>query len=452
MAGRQRNTRQAKSVEPVGDSGTRQLRRSARHAEVSVEPETRPQPEIPQRGTRRRRRRSLESVSTNDFSESSASHASPEPENIGMFSYFNTALFYASYLTLATNFCSGLTQVAESIETDAAPNTDSVGESLDMDPERIQDLLDYDIPKLMRWCNKMYDVLPLMNSQQPNEHDLSKFRNASKGFNAAQVPFVTVKGYPLFIGFDDLPKHDPEIRAKIQAAICSGNVISLLTCMVDVKLEMHQPQPVLDRLDAAFPALFNPEPTVDSNENKRTLDLAFRIRCRRLVELMSTNDQTKPIILAAQMFCTQNVRDVKGARAALNNGPYSKIGGIDLNTNVDYHGDYRSRIRELSSKLSNDDMGTLDEEYPQEGLFDDLRSWARGIYERQNGPSEPGNIRVAGSTPWRHASIEQEGAGSLFVDNNNEVGEDSHSDSDTDAGGYDRLPQQEARYVQTNLT
>ncbi|KAI1766016.1 hypothetical protein GGR53DRAFT_237191 [Hypoxylon sp. FL1150] len=420
MAGRQRTTRQARSVEPAGDSGTRQPpRRSARRAEASIEIDSRPQPEIAQRGTRRRRRRSLESIATNDFPKSSASHASPGSED------------------------EGIAQVAESIGTDAVPKTDPFGESLDMDPERIQDLLDYDIPKLMRWCNKMYDVLLLMNSQQPDEHDMSKYRNTSKGLNAAQVPFAAAEGYPLFIKSIDLPEDDPEVQAKVQTAICSGNLISLLTCIVDLKLGLHQPEPVLDRIDAAFPILFNPNPTAETDQNHIILDLAFRIRYRRLVELVATGVPMNSVIIrAAQMFCTQNIQGVKGARDALNNGPYSKIGGIDVGTNVNYHDSYRSRIQELLSNLSSDNLEMLDEEHPQETLFDDLKSWALESYERLNRASEPGSVRVASPTPRPHASIEQGEVEAPLVDNSSEVREVSDSDSDTD-GEYDQFPEQD---------
>ncbi|XXH05827.1 GCR1-dependent translation factor 1 [Hypoxylon texense] len=421
MNTRRRLSRRTESVEPAGELSTRQTRNSARRAEASVEPEPRP---IPQRGTRRRRRRSLESVATNDFPKSPASHTSPGPEN------------------------KGLDPVSESIEARAVPDTDSPDEPLDIDLERIKDMLDYDIPKLMRWCNKMYDILPLMDSQQPEAHEWATFKSTRKWFSGARIPFSNDS--PLFIKLIDLSEYDNEIQAKIHAAICSGNLIALLTCVVDVRFGSKKPRIVFEQLDAAFPDLFDPDPKADPNETARILDLGFRIRYRRLVELVAANVSIKPIILAANMFCTQQVHDLRGARAALNNGPYSKLANIDVNTNLDHYEDCRSRIQELTSKLSsNDKVDLLDQEHPQEELLDDLRSWAWEIYRRLNRPADPGNAQVDDSTPERHGGSEAPLVANIEDD---EVIEDSDSGSDTDAGGYDRLLPQGASFINSAAT
>lgn len=346
----------------------------------------------------------------------------------------------------------GLDLVSESIEVGAVFETDPLDEPLDMDPERIKDMLDYDIPKLMRWCNKMYDVLPSMDSQQPDVHDLATFKSTRKSYSGARIPFSN--GSPLFIKLIDLSEYDAEVQAKVQAAICSGNLIALLTSIVEVRLGGEKPRIVFDQLDAAFPDLFNPDsdpdPKADANETARTLDLGFRIRYRRLVELLATNVPFKPTILAANMFCTQGVHDLKAARAALNNGPYSKLANIDVNTNLDHHKNCQSRIRELSSRLlSNVKVELLDQEHPQEELFDDLRLWALEIYERLNRPAEPGNAQVNNPAlePDTNIGHGESEAPLVGNDDNDEVGEDSDSGSDTDAGGYDQLPPQEAKYV-----
>ncbi|KAI1771616.1 hypothetical protein F4818DRAFT_428412 [Hypoxylon cercidicola] len=417
MTGRRHLIRRMESVEPVGDFGTRQTRSSARRAEASVEPDSRPQTEIPQRGTRRRRRRSLESVATNDFPKSSASHTSPGPEN------------------------NGLDAVSESIETGVV-SEDPLDEPLDMDPERIKDMLDYDTPKLMRWCNKMYNILPLMDNQQPDVQDWSTFKSNRRRYNIARIPFSNA--YPLFIKLIDLSEYGAEVQAKIQTAICSGNLISLLISIVDVRFKIIQPQLVFEQLDGAFPALFYPNPKAGANETARILDIGFRIRYRRLVELIAANVATNPTILAANIFCTEDLRDLKDAQAALNNGPYNELAGIDVNTNVDYHENYRSRIQKLISRLSsNDKLEMLDQGHPQKELFDDLRLWALQVYQRLNKPTEPNNARVATPTPGPHASREHGGSEAPLIDND-EVVENSDSGSETDAGGYDRLPTQEA--------
>ncbi|KAI0172376.1 hypothetical protein GGR52DRAFT_544280 [Hypoxylon sp. FL1284] len=427
MNGHRRVTRQAESAEPVSESGTRQTRRSARRAEASVEaesrqlPESKQQPEIPQRGTRRRRRRSLESVATNDFPKSSASRASPGPEN------------------------KGLAPVSESRETDAVSEVGHAEELQDMDPDQVKDLLHYDIPKLMRWCNKMYPILSLNDSRHPEVHSSSSFRTARRGYNAARVPFDNDS--PLFIKPIALPEYDPGVQAKVQAAVCSGNLVALLLSIVDVRFATSEPLPLLEQLDGTFPGLFNSGPATDTNEAERILDLGFRIRCRRLVETAASDVSIKSTIQAANLFCTREVRDVKSARAALNNGPYRKLAGMDINTNLDFHEACRSSIRGLASRLlPAEELGMLDEEYPRETLLDDLRLWALGIYHTLNNATEPSGAQVASPGLQPDAGIADGGSVLPPVDDNDQAREEEESDSgsDTDAGGYDQLPQQGA--------
>ncbi|KAI1417139.1 hypothetical protein F5Y13DRAFT_202700 [Hypoxylon sp. FL1857] len=426
MAGRRRPaTRRTESVEPAGDSGARQTRRSTRRQEASVEHDPRPQAEIPQRGTRRRRRRSVESVASSDFLKNSAEYASPEPEN------------------------SGLAPVPESVgsQNGAVSETGDVHESHEMEVARIQDMIDFDIPKLTRWTDKLYGALSAIDNNQTSAPDRSKLNSYRKSYNQARLPFADISATfikPVSLSQD----YEPEVRAKIQVAICSGNIVSLLAFMVDVKLGEKGLLPVLEQLDDGFPTLFNAHLQTDDTDIERYLDLAFRIRWRCLVESLASNPPVEPLKLAASIFCTRPERDLRTPREALTEGPYRQLAGIDINQDDVFYDNYRARIQELVPKLSSDDRlklhASLDQHCPQERILNDLKSWALGLYRQLNVLVDRGNIRHTNSNPGSHPRRGREESEPLFVDDNARIEEDSDSASDTDTGGYDRLPPQES--------
>lgn len=423
MTGRRRlATRRTATVEPANELPPRQTRSSTKRPEASTAPEFRTEAEIPQRGTQRRRRRSVESVATNDFSKSSSS---PEPEN------------------------RGLSPVSESIEiqTSAISEVDDAREPLELDPDRIKDMLDFDIPKLARCSGRMYEFFSV-GSNQPNTDDWKRVR---KSHNSACLPFVGSNA--LFINPINLPKNsDPEAQAKIHGAICSGNLMSLVANIMDVKFRSKGPQQLLEQLHHSFPTLFSPNCDADMNDREETLNLAIYIRCRHLVELLAANPFSKPVEIAAKIFCNQSVRDSSHAREILSKGPYSKLNGIDANQSVldDYI--YQEIIqRDLVPKLTSDDrleiQSSLDQEWPQERLFDELSDWALEMYQALNKPTNPGSARGPSPTLDSHARSGPEESESLFVHENDEVGEDSDLASDTETEGYDKLPSKESKYV-----
>ncbi|KAI0109454.1 hypothetical protein F4776DRAFT_401797 [Hypoxylon sp. NC0597] len=425
MAGRRRPaTRQTESVEPVGDLSARQTRRSTRRQEASVEPDPRPQAEIPQRGTRRRRRRSVESVATSDFLKNSAGYASPEPEILG------------------------LAPVPESVgsQSGAVSETDDTKESPEMEVARIQDMVDFDIPKLTRWTDKLYGTLSSINYSQPSVDDRSRFISYRKSYNHARLPFADNSTF--FIKPINLSqKYDPEVRTKIQVAICSANIVSLLAFIMDVKLGENQLLPTLEQLDDGFPTLFDPHLQADDNNSARYLDLAFRIRCRRLVEALISDSSVEPFESAARVFCIWPGRDLRAPREALNKGPYKQLGGIDINQNDVFYDIHRARIKELISKLSSDRLQAqtiLSHHCPQDRILNDLKSWALELYQLLNRPMDRCNIRHTNITPSKHTHLGREESEPLFVDDNARIEEDSDSASDIDIGGYDRLLPQDS--------
>ncbi|KAI2619730.1 hypothetical protein GGR54DRAFT_603452 [Hypoxylon sp. NC1633] len=430
MAGRRRPmTRRTESVEPGTDIVTRQTRRNAKRLKASIEPEDRPEPEIPQRGTRRRRRKSLESVATNDFPKSSNGHASPEPENRD------------------TRLESELIESED--EAISGSGADHIYESPEMEAARIRDMLEFDIPKLMRWSATMYNVLSSIGDSRPSAEERSKLNDARKSHNLARLPFADQ--VTLFTEPDNLfGKCDPVHRAMIDDANCIGNLISLLASIVDVRFAKKSSSLLLEQLDAVFPAAFNSAFRKKIAGDEKTLDLAFRIRCRRLVELVVADSSADPFQLATSVFCTQSVRGLGSARDALRRGPYKELAGIDLDQGVAFHDIFQTRIQDLVLKLASktrfEVQSSLDQACPRETLFHDLRLWALKMYQQIHRRVEEGSTRLVSHTPASHAFTRRRDSVSMFVDldDDDDIGEDSDSASDTDTGGYVQLAPKES--------
>ncbi|KAI2770669.1 hypothetical protein F4815DRAFT_489157 [Daldinia loculata] len=437
MSGRRRPaTRQTEAVEPA-EPVARQTRRSARLTEASVEPESRSQIEISRRGTGRRRRRSLESGATHEAPKGSTDHVNPELEN--------EPEDEPEHLDLAP--------ISEPIvsQNDAGSETDDIHESLEVDASRIQDMLDFDIPKFTRWSGNMYDILSSIDNKQPSLEDRSRLSRTRKSYNHARLPFADTSAFLIKpINFSE--DYGPEVRAKIQVAICSGNIISLLASIVDVTVGKKGSLPVLEQLDDSFPASFNLH-SPENDDTERLLDLAFRIRCRHVVELLTAESSVDPYELAASMFYSQFSHAPDGSQVATSQEQYKHLAGININENSRLYESYQARIQEIISILSSDDRSEvesrLDQDCPKEQLFNDLRSWGLDMYKQLNNmPTDQGNVEAAKPTKGEdvHALVRRGESESLFVDDNEETRGDSDSDSesDIDVAGYDKLPTQES--------
>ncbi|KAI1101661.1 hypothetical protein F4804DRAFT_315354 [Jackrogersella minutella] len=426
MAGRRRPaTRRTESVEPAHDIVTRQTRQSTRRPEPLVELEPRPLPEIPARGTRRQRRRSLESVATNDFPKDDIHPSKPDPEDLH----------------------SSLVPESEISHHAILSETEDTYESPEMEAARIQDMLDFDIPKLTRWSGKLYDILSSIDNKQLSVDTWSSLNSCKKSYNHARLLFA--ENGALFIKPISLPEdYDQEVRTKILAAICSGNIVSLLLSIVNILLRKKGALPILEQLDEFFPTLFIAHVHADNDDADKLLDLAFRIRYHLLLESIISNPSVKPLKLATSIFCTEGVRGSSRPRDALHTGPYRQLAAMDINEDGDSYEIYRNLIKELVDTLSSIDIselqGSPDQDCPQEELFSDLRSWALEIYQQINKKTDNNHIQTKNQIPQPQTRAERENSESLFVHNDGRAGEDSDSVSDSEVGGYDQLPVQES--------
>ncbi|KAL7621249.1 hypothetical protein AAE478_008566 [Parahypoxylon ruwenzoriense] len=436
MSGRRRPaSSRAESAGPVIDPVTRQTRSSARRLGASVEPELRTETQIAQRGTRRKqRRKSIESVATADLLKSPADYASPEPENRGILEPHVHAAFEAG----------------------------DAYESPDMEVARIEDMLEFDIPKLLRCSTRIYGILSSISDSSPSTDNLLALNSTRKLYASARLPFAD--NHALFIDSTNLARGcNLGVQAKVRLAAYTGNLISLLIYIWDVKQGKREPLSILEELDDAFPALFAPDLRVNADDTARILDLAFRIRWRRLAALLAVDSTVKPFEMIASVFCDQPVRDAKkdaksasSVRTMLRKGQYKQLAGIEVNEDTVSREIYHTRIEGLISKLSHNDklemQISLDQTHPQEKLLADLKSWALDIFGRLHTLSSQGNVQATSPPPELHRLEGGEESDSLFVGNSNtinphETEEDSDSVSETQPGEYARLPLQNPEYV-----
>ncbi|KAI0008660.1 hypothetical protein F4779DRAFT_426690 [Xylariaceae sp. FL0662B] len=402
MAGRRPATRRTASVEP------RQTRRSTRRIGLSAEPEPRHQAEIPPRGlSRERARKSVESESSADDAGSDRERASQAP-------------------------------VSESIDTENGP------ESPDTKAARLQDLLDFDIPKFSRWVGKMYDILASIDNSRPSADEQSRLNSIGTSYKVARRVFTDDNA--LFIDYNLSKNYDPEVRPTIQSAVCSGNIVSLLASILDMEYANLDALPILEQLDKAFPSLFDPNPQVVPDDTDRTMDLAFLIRWRRLVDSLAADSTAKPYVLAAKIFCDQPGGSVQKARQGFDEGRYRQLAGINIDQDIGFHEKYQARIQhELLSKLSSGNRleirSSLDQAYPQEQLLHGLRSWCFELFQRYTSTSRRIS-KPADQSEQTNVDPGKEATDSLFVDHGDNASDDSDPDSDAGLEEYEQLPSQ----------
>ncbi|OTB12889.1 hypothetical protein K445DRAFT_320721 [Daldinia sp. EC12] len=430
MSGRRRlATRQTEASEPEEpvEPVARQTRRGTRRPDASIESGSQLEVKTSRRGPRQRRHGSPENVVMDEGTKASTGHVNPESENSDMASVPGPVV----------------------LQDDALPEAGDIDETVEMDAARIEDMLDFDIPKLLRRSSKMYDVLSSINANQPSTEDRSRLNVARKTYNQARLPFADVSTFLIEpINFPE--DFDPGARAKIQRTICSGNIISLLSSMVDVMVGKMEPLTILEQLDNSFPASFYP----DCQENDDTgllLDLAFHIRLRHVIELLITKPSADPHELAASVFYIQPSDASNGSQEATSQEQYKPLAGIDINGNSYLYESYQARIEGTLSMLPLYDRfeaeSRLDQECPREKLFSDLRSWGLDMYRLLNTPANQEKASAAKTSQEEEATYElarREESESLFVDDNEEAREDSDSESDMDAAEYDQLPTQES--------
>ncbi|KAI0403055.1 hypothetical protein F4802DRAFT_322498 [Xylaria palmicola] len=405
-------SRHEESNEPQPSPTARQTRSTAKRASPKSKSTHQLESGIPQRGTRRRRRRSLESVATTDFPKSSAEQASPEQP-----------------LTELRE-----SEGAEDVEDANVSHPESQDDSTYEDrAARLQDLLDFDLPKLCRWCERTYEALSALTHPEPTAEELKRLNTAGKFFQSARRRLAEDGAAYIDLSSSDLPyQDDPSAHITMQKVTHSANLISLLLSVAHLKRSTQAILSFLRELDHVFPTLFGSVPSA----RVENYDLAFHIRCRRLLGLLSEKPESEPLILATAIFCEEPAATPEEAARRLREGPFRKLddGQDEGFTSSEAFG---KQMDEIIAKLSLPERVNtaefLDVAFPQDGLLEKLRAWALDMYVRVN---KKAGKSILPPTDQNEGRAESEG---LFVDGNDEAEEGSDSESSTQDEVYQQL-------------
>lgn len=349
------------SSEPQEGPVTRRTRRGSKRAEAPViSPQSdsahHRQSGIPQRGTRRRRGRSAESIAKIDSPKSSAEHASPDDPLVQ-------------------------TPGPIDVEETVTPNTGNQSDSYEDKAARLQDILDFDLPKLHRWCGNTYEALSSLTHPEPTARERKNLNMAKKSFKLACLPFAE-DGAPYIdpTSFDLPYPNNSGAYAAVHKTMRSANLISLLLSLVDLKHTQWAGLSFLQELDNAFATCLD---SVLPLEPRRQ-DLAFRVRCRRLLELLGKEPDTPPLVLAAKTFCIKPAEESEEAEQQLRKGPFRKFGGIEQGGDLTASERFRTQMDEIIAQLSSPERAEtedfLNATFPWNKLLEDLWGWALESY------------------------------------------------------------------------
>ncbi|KAI1749297.1 hypothetical protein F4782DRAFT_514067 [Xylaria castorea] len=417
-------SRREESLEPQEgpvSTITRRTRNSSKRAEVE---DASPQSKstyhlvsgIPQRGTRRQRRRSLESVATNDFPKSSAEHASPEHP---------------------------LTGIAQSLGVEdrmAASNADSQSDSYEDRAARLQDILDFDLPKLCRWCDKTYEALKSLTRPEPTVEERKNLNTAKRSFKLARRPLAEDGAAYIDLSSSDLPyRDDPDAEAVIQKATRLANLVSLLLSLADLKRSNEVILPFLRELDTMFPTFLDLPSTPPESQG-----LAFRLRCCRLAECLSEEPEKEPLVLAAMVFCKGPADTSEEAAQSLRKGPFRTFGGMEQGGDFTSSRSFKTQLNGLIDKLALPERVEteqyLNTTFPRDELLEQLRGWALDMFVYVNKKADNSNIPSGDHDEGDH----NDGAGredpeGLVLSENDESEKGSDSESSSEHEQYHQL-------------
>ncbi|TRX93994.1 hypothetical protein FHL15_005072 [Xylaria flabelliformis] len=422
-------SRREESLEPQGSpvavgAVTRRTRSGPKRAEVEdASPQSKSSKStyhlesgIPQRGTRRRRRRSLESVATNDFPKSSGEHASPEHP---------------------------LTGIVEPVVIEdriAASNVDSQSDSYEDRVARLQDILDFDLPKLCRWCDKTYEALKSLTRPEPTAEERKNLNTARKSFKLARRLLAEDDAAYIDLSSSDLPyRDDQEAETVIQKATRLANLVSLLLSLTDLKRSNGTILPFLRELDTIFPTfLDSPSKPPESQE------LVFRVRCRRLAECLSEEPEREPLVLAAAIFCEGPADTSEEAAKSLRKGPFRTFGGMEQGEDFTSSRSFKAQLNGIVDKLASQERAKteqyLNTTFPRDKLLEQLREWALDMYVHVNKKADDSSLPPGGHDEGAH----NDGAGHedserSFHSGNDESEEGSDSELSSEPEQYHQL-------------
>ncbi|TGJ87867.1 hypothetical protein E0Z10_g944 [Xylaria hypoxylon] len=395
-------------------------RSSFKRAEVSdASPQSKPthqQPKFPQRGIRRRHRRSVESVATDDFPSSSVGYASPERPSMGPPKSLN-------------------------VEDMVASDAESQDDSFEDRAARLQDILDFDLPKLSRWCEKAYEALSSLSHPEPTIGERKKLNRARKSFETARHVLAEDGAAYIDLSSSDLPyREDPDAHAVIQKVALSANSISLLLSLDDLKPPKLPVVPFLQELDYGFLTLLDS----DLSAQLESHALGFHVRCAWLAELLTAEPHIDPLILATLVFCEEAANTSEEATQRLRKGPFRSFSSTEKSRDFTSSKQFKTQMDDIIANLSLPERAEIEqsliEMFPRNEVLERLRAWALDMYESMNKKADkidlPPNDQNKGET---NDGAELEESSGLFVSGNNEPDKGSDSEPSSEHGDYNQL-------------
>ncbi|KAI1432445.1 hypothetical protein GGR50DRAFT_599461 [Xylaria sp. CBS 124048] len=421
-------SRRSESHESPEGLLTRQTRSGSKRMEKA-------RTDIPQRGTRRRRRRSLESIATSDLSNSAAVRTTPD-RHPDMIPEGEDAEEMAAAEAAAAS--------ATAAAAVATANSDSQNDSYEDKSARLQDMLDFDLPKLQRWCEKTHEALSDLTHPDPTAQARRNFNATEKSFKAARRALAEDGAVYIDLSSFDLPYQDhPHSYATVQKAVDSANLISLLLSLVDVRLSKRTFLSFLQELDDAFVAF--PHSNVPSESERN--DVAFFVRCRLLIELLHEKPDIQPPVLASTIFCEQPASTSEEAKQRLSQGPFRKFSGSDMEQDDDFTSSnlFEAQMDQIITMISSpQNPGTeepLNVAFPRNELLEKLWAWALNTYIHVNMTAGESNASPNGQEARETSTdLGRDEPEALDLSGDEQLEEKESSDSDSSSGmEYDQL-------------
>lgn len=338
-------------------------------------------------------------------------------------------------------FCLASTGVVETTvaEDMATSNMESQSDSYEDKVARLQDILDFDLPKLNRWCEKTFDALSALTNHGLAVEERKNVNTARKSFNLARRPFAEDGAAYIDLSSSDSPyRDDPDAYAAIQKATLSANLISLLLSLTDVK-RSNQAN-FLRELDGVFPTLLDPGHSAQAE----SYDLVFRVRGCRLVESLEEEPDAEPLVLATSIFCEQSTENLDEATQRLRNGPFRSFGSADegevYTTSETFKVQMERVITILSSPEGARTVASLKADFPRDQLFETLRTWALDMYLHVNKKAHESDVPQDDRTmEGAKDDAEREEAENLVRSENDDSEGGSDPESSSEHEGYHQL-------------
>lgn len=327
----------------------------------------------------------------------------------------------------------------EPLVVEHVPSSDV--ESQDDSHERLQDLLNFDLPKLSHWCDRVFATLSSLVSPKSTLEQRKELKIARKRFKLARRLLADDNTTYIDVASSDLPHQgDPHAYEKVQKFTRRANLISLLLSLNDLERSKQDASHFIQSVDDDFRLFLDPYSPTQSDGYTQ----AFRVRCRRLVGLFGEELRIEPLVVATTLFCEHSASTLEEATQRLREGPFRKFGHEGQDGDYTSSPHFREQMDVLISKVSlptsTEIEQSLDATYPLDGLLEELQSWAFHTYSSLTQQVEQGDPPPTGqNNGGSNNDIEAQKHEGLFISDGHESNDSSDSDSSSEHEEYHQL-------------